>query len=114
MSTAVLPVLAGKLWGPAVRGAPTGRALTTRDASELASPARPLTVAPRLSAMAEPSTPVSATGARLGASGLTVTASVALVVVLRLPSASLVVAASESVKLASFVGVTVRLDSVQA
>src|ERR1700752_1329283 len=114
MSTAVLPALAVKLWVASGRGAPTGIPLTTGDASELASPVRLLTVAPRLSAMAAPSTPVSATGARLGASGLTVTASVALVVVLRLPSGSLLVAASESVKLASFVGVTVRLDSVQA
>src|ERR1700751_1373946 len=114
MSTAVLPVLAVKLLVPSVKVAPTGMALTTREASVLVSPVRPLTVAPRLSAMAAPSIPVSATGARLGASGLTVTASVALGGGLGLLSGALLVAASESVKLAWLVGVTVRLASDQA
>ena len=75
--------------------------------------ARPVTVVPRLSAIAEPSTPVSATGATVGAVGLTVIASVALVVVLRLPSASFSVAAMLSVKLLSLAGVMVRLDRLQ-
>ena len=42
----------------------------------------PFTVTPRFSAIAEPSTPVSATGVTVAASGLTVTASVAAVVTL--------------------------------
>src|ERR1700751_2172831 len=113
MSTEVLPVLAVKLWVPSVRVAPTGIALTVSDASVLASPVRPLTVGPRLSAMAAPSSPVSATGARLGASGLTVPASVALVAVLRLRSGAFAGAASEIVKLVWLVGVMVRLDSDQ-
>src|ERR1700746_4062536 len=60
-------------------------------------PVTPLTVAPRLSAMAAPSIPVSATGARLGASGLTVMASVALAVVLRLAWGRCVVGGSGDV-----------------
>src|ERR1700694_656048 len=88
-------------------------ALTMTDARLLLSPERLLTVAPRLRAMAAPSSPVAATGASDGASGLTVTASVAVAVVLRLPSASLVVAATLSVKFASLVGVIERLPRVQ-
>src|ERR1700694_3472018 len=80
-------------------------ALTMTDARLLLSPARLLTVAPRLRAIA-------ATGASDGASGLTVTCSVAVAVVLRLPSASLLVAATLSVKLASLVGVIERLARV--
>src|SRR5207253_1489979 len=112
-STAVWPADAVKLWLPSLSVAPTGIAPTTSEARLLLSPARPLTVAPRFSAIAAPSTPLSATGARVGASGLTVTVSVAVVVVLRLPSPSAVVAATLSVKLASLVGVIVRLDRVQ-
>src|SRR3979490_991483 len=88
-------------------------ALTTTVASELASPARPLTVVPMLSAIEAPSSPLLATGATVGASGLTVTASLAVVVVLRLPSASLAVAATLSVKLTSLVGVMARLARFQ-
>src|SRR2546423_447053 len=87
-------------------------ALTINDANELLSPASPLTLAPRFSATAEPSTPVAATGARVGVSGLTVTASVMLAVLV-LPSASSVVAVAVRVKFASLVGVTLRLDKVQ-
>src|SRR3977135_1538003 len=101
-------------------------ALTTTVARELASPARPLTVVPMLSAIDAPSIPLVATGATVGASGLTVTASVAVgvgglpvtasvavVVVLRLPSASRVVAATLRVKLASAAGVMARLARFQ-
>src|SRR6202521_5737340 len=88
-------------------------ALTTTVASALTSPARPLTVVPRLSAIDEPSSPLAATGATVGASGLTVTASVAVVVVLRLPSASWVVATTLSVKLTSLVGVMAKLARFQ-
>src|SRR6202158_4360859 len=80
-------------------------ALTTRVASALASPDRPLTVVPRLSAIEAPLSPLVATGATGGASGLTVSASLAVVLVLRLLSASLLLAATLSVKLASLVGV---------
>src|SRR6202049_4777011 len=103
-STEVLPALAVKVWVPSLSVAPSGMALTTTVARALASPARPLTVAPRLSAMAAPSRPLAATGARPGASGLTVTASLAVVVVLRLPSASRVVAATLRAKLAAAAG----------
>src|SRR6202171_6127339 len=88
-------------------------ALTTTVASALASPARPLTVVPILSAIDAPSSPLAATGATVGASGVTGTASVAVGVVLRLPSASLVVAATLSVKLTSLVGVMARLARFQ-
>src|SRR3979411_1292113 len=88
-------------------------ALTTTVARELASPARPLTVVPMLSAIDAPSLPRVATGATVGASGLTVTASVAVVVVLRLPSASRVVAATLRVKLASAAGVMAGLARFQ-
>src|SRR5207253_1528298 len=98
---------------PAVKSDPTGIALTTSEDRLLLSPAAPLTVTPRLSAIAVPSTPISATGATLGAVGFTVTSSVPLVVVDRLPSASFAVAAIPSVKFASFAGVMVRLDRFQ-
>src|ERR1700688_2973568 len=66
--------------------------------------------------MGEPIT-AATTGAgdhvSVGASGSTVISSVADVVELRLPSASLAVAAMLKVKLTSVVGVTVKLDSVQ-
>src|SRR6202165_1995625 len=88
-------------------------ALTTTVASELASPARPLTVVPRSSAIEAPSSPLAAAGATDGASGLTVTASVAVGVVLRLPSASRAVAATLSVKLTSLLGVMARLARFQ-
>src|SRR4030081_2814324 len=83
-------------------------ALTTPVARELASPARPLTVVPMSSAIDAPSIPLVATGATVGASGLTGTASGAVVVVLRLPSASRVVAATLRGKLAAAVGVMAR------
>src|SRR3977135_1184269 len=88
-------------------------ALTTTVASELASPARPLTGVPVLGAIAGPASPLLATGATVGASGLTVTASLAVVVVLRLPSASLAVAATLSGKLTSLVGGMARLAPFQ-
>src|SRR6202049_739805 len=88
-------------------------ALTTTVASALASPPRPLTVVPILSAIDAPSSPLAATGATVGASGLTVTASVAVVVVLRLPSASLGVAAALREKLMALVGVMARLARFQ-
>src|SRR3981189_2878262 len=88
-------------------------ALTITVASELASPARPLTVVPILSAIEAPSSPLLATGATVGASGLAGAASVAVVVGVRLPSASLVVAATLSVKLTSLVGVMARLARFQ-
>src|SRR3982074_3141636 len=88
-------------------------ALTPTGAGELASPARPLTVVPMLSAIDAPSIPLVATGATVGASGLTVTASVAVVVGLRLPSASRVVAGTLRVKLASAAGVMARLARFQ-
>src|SRR6202022_526616 len=99
-----LPAVAVNVCVPSLRVAPTGMAPTTNEASELASPARPLTVAPRLSAIGDPSSPVSATGASVGASGLTVTLSVAVVTALRLPSASRAVAAVLRGKLARWVG----------
>src|ERR1019366_2666994 len=43
--------------------APSGTALTTTVARELASPARPLTVVPMVSAIDAPSSPLVATGA---------------------------------------------------
>src|SRR6202023_3950731 len=88
-------------------------ALTTMVARALASPARPVTVVPMLSAIDAPSIPLVATGATVGASGLTVTASVAVVVVLRLPSASRAVAATLRGKLASLAGVMARLARFQ-
>src|ERR1700680_1454832 len=112
-STEVLPALAVKVCVPSLSVAPGGMALTTNVASALASPARPLTVAPRSSAIEAPSSPLAATGARLGASGLTVTASLAVAVVLRLPSASRLVAATPSVKLTSLAGVMARLARFQ-
>src|SRR5947209_6016447 len=89
-------------------------ALTTSAASELASPARPLTLAPRSSAIADPSRPVSARGASVGASGLTVTVSLALVGELRLQLGWAAGGASASVKLAVLVGVTVSAARFQA
>src|SRR3979490_2553062 len=88
-------------------------ALTTTVARELAAPARPLTVVPMLSAIDAPSIPLVATGATVGASGLTVTASVAVVGVLRLPSASRVGAATLGGKWASAAGVMARLARFQ-
>src|SRR5579872_5496981 len=66
------------------------------------------------SEIAVPSTPVAlAAQLRVGAVGLTVTASVAVPVVLRLPSASFSVALAVRVKFASLIVVTARLDKVQ-
>src|SRR6202165_4784191 len=113
--TEVLPALAVKLWPwPSLSVAPTGIALTSSDCSELLSPVRLLTLAARVpSVTAAPSVPgVLAPQVAVGASGLTVTASVTLAVLV-LPSASSVVAVAVRVKFASLVGVTVRLESVQ-
>src|SRR5438067_11963787 len=87
-------------------------ALTSSDCSELPSPARPLTVAASVpSVIAAPSVlGVLALQVSVGASGLTVTASVMLAVLV-LPSASSVVAVAVRVKFASLVGVTFRLGS---
>ena len=113
MSTIVLPTVAVKVCVPSVSLAPTGIALTTSEAKLFVSPVSLLTVAPRLSAMAEFSTPVTAKGVSVGASGSTVTVSVAVATVLRLPSISLTVAATLSVKLTSVADVTVRFDNTQ-
>src|ERR1700674_1218578 len=88
-------------------------ALTMTDARLLLSPERLLTVAPRLRAMAAPSSPVAATGASDGASGLTVTASVAGAVGRRWPSAAAGGGGPEGVKFVSLVGVIERLPRVQ-
>src|SRR5690348_4939238 len=112
-SMAVCPALAVKLWPlPSLRVAPTGMALTTSDARELLSPVIPPTVAlivPNL--IDEPSTPISAEGDQLtvAASGLTVTAAVACVVVLVFPSESAAVAAIPSVKFVSLGAVIVSV-----
>src|SRR6201998_2688229 len=98
---------------PSVSTAPAVAPLMFSVARLLLSPDRPVTVVPRLSVIAVPSTPVSAPGDTVGAVGFTVIASVAVVVVLRLPSASCSVAATVSVKLVSLVGVMLRLDRVQ-
>ena len=59
----------------------------------------------------DPSTPVAATGANVGASGLTVIASVAVVAVLSCPCESFCVAETLRLKFASLTGVMVRDDS---
>src|SRR5437667_338874 len=89
-------------------------ALTTSDCSELPSPDRKSAVeANRASVSAAPSVQsVIAAQVTVGVSGLTVTASVMLAVLV-LPSASSVVAVAVRVKFASLVGVTFRLDKVQ-
>src|SRR5437763_869297 len=91
----VCPALAVKLRPlPSRRVVPTVIPLTTSEAGELLSPAGPLTVALIVpSAIGEPSPPVSVDGDQLavGASGFTVTASVACVALI-LPSASRTVA----------------------
>src|SRR5207253_731427 len=92
---------------------PTGIALTTSEDRLLLSPAAPLTVKIGRASCRESVYPISATGATHGAVGFTVTSSVPLVVVDRLPSASFAVAAIPSVKFASFAGVMVRLDRFQ-
>ena len=80
----------------------------------LLSPVKPLTVTPRFSAIAEPSTPVSATGVTVAASGFTVTTSVVVVaVVLKLPSPSFSVAATVSVKLVALAALIVSADKFQ-
>ena len=59
------------------------------------------------------STPLAATGVTVGAVGLTVTDSVVVVVVLRLPLASFSVAATVSTKLLSLVGLIVSVARFQ-
>src|ERR1700726_3872364 len=88
-------------------------ALTTTVARALASPARPLTVVPMLSAIDAPSIPLVATGAPVGASGLKGTASGHVGVGLGLAPPSRVVAAALRVKLASAAGVMARLARFQ-
>src|SRR5262249_57892445 len=84
-STEVLPDVAVKLWPcPSLGVAASGMALITGECRLLAglSPLGPfslLRVSPRLRAIGEPSTPFPATGASVGASGLTETASVLVV-----------------------------------
>src|SRR5437763_805676 len=89
-------------------------ALTTSAASELASQIGRASRRARSSAIADPSRPVSARGASGGASGLTVTGSLALVGELRLRWASRVVAVTARVKLALLVGVTLSAARFQA
>jgi hypothetical protein len=114
-STVVVPVMAVNVLTPSVSIAPTGMALTTRDFRVLVSPARLLTVlvmAPRV--MPEPSTPDEGAAAQptVGATGVTVMASVVVEDVV-LPSASLVVVAMERLKLTSLAGVTFRAARFQ-
>ena len=98
---------------PSVKTAPAVAPLSFSVERLLLSPVKPLTVTPRFSAIAEPSTPVSATGVTVAASGFTVTASVVVAVVLRLPSLSFSVAATVSVKFVSFAGLMVSVDKFQ-
>src|SRR5436189_257373 len=89
-------------------------ALTKIVAAACRAPARALTLVARSRAMAAPSRPLAASGSTLGASGLTLMLSLALLVVLRLPSPSRAVAARLSVKLLALLGVTLRLARFQA
>src|SRR5436190_651260 len=84
-------------------------ALTSTLASALASPARGLTLVWSSGTMGARSRPLAATGSTLGASGLTLMLSLALLVVLRLPSPSRAVAATLSVKLLALLVVTAAL-----
>ena len=112
--TDVLPVVAVKVLTPSLSVAPTGMALIVSVARLLLSPARFLALAPRFKAIGDPSTPLAATGANVGATGLMVTVSLAVAVALRLPCASFSVAAMDSVNSAAFAGVILRLVRVQA
>src|SRR5437588_466054 len=76
-------------------------ALTTREASELASPARPLTLAPRSSAIRSEERRVGKECGTGGSREESMKMELALVGEVRLASASWVVAATASVKLAS-------------
>src|ERR1700722_13153138 len=109
--TDVLPVVAVKVLTPSLSVAPTGMALIVSVARLLLSPARFLAFAPRFNAIGDPSTPVTATGANVGASGLTVIASVAAVAALSCPCESFCVAETLRLKFASLTGVMVRDDS---
>src|SRR5260221_14685727 len=62
--------------------APLGILLSLTELRLLVSPVRPLTAMPRLSAIAWPADPDTAPGATVGVSGLTVTVSPALALVL--------------------------------
>src|SRR5947207_1596531 len=89
-------------------------ALTTSDCSEQVSPARPFTVAASVpSVIAAPSVlGVLALQVSVGASGLPVTASVMLAVLVR-PSPSTTLLPYATLFRSSLVGVTRRLDKVQ-
>src|SRR4029077_19799259 len=112
--TDVLPAVAVKVLTPSLSVAPTGMALIVSVARLLLSPARFLALAPRFNAIGDPATPVAAAGANVGATGLMVTVSLAVTVVLRLPCASFSVAAMDSVNSAAFAGVILRPVRVQA
>src|SRR5215475_14062196 len=90
--TDVWPVVAVKVLTPSLSVAPTGIALIVSVARLLLSPARFLGLAPIFNAIGDPSTPVTATGANVGAVGLTVIASVAVAAVLSCPCGSFCVA----------------------
>src|SRR5438105_2484727 len=79
----------------------------------LLSPVRPFTVTPRFSAIAEPSTPVSATGVSIAFCVLTVIASVLFALSLHDALPIFSVAATVSVKLVAFAGVIVSADRFQ-
>ena len=64
--TGVLPVVAVKVLTPSLSVAPTGMALIVSVARLLLSPARFLALAPRFKAIGDPSTPLAATGAKVG------------------------------------------------
>src|SRR4029077_8956572 len=112
--TDVWPVVAVRVLTPSLNVAPTGMALIVNVARLLLSPARFLALAPRFNVTGDPSTPLAATGANVGATGLMVTVSLAVAVALRLPCASFSVAAMDSVNSAAFAGVILRLVRVQA
>src|SRR5690348_9244420 len=101
-----------RLWMPSLRseerrvGKDSSSARLLAGVSPWAPPAL-FSVWPEWSAIADPSTPVLATGVTIGASGFTVSAAVLRVVVPRLPWGSVAVAATLSVKLVSFAGVIV-------
>src|SRR5438552_1326609 len=92
---------------------PTRMALARCGARLLLSPDRPVFVVPAEGGIRVDLVTGVQTCALVVAVGLTVTASVLVVVVLRLPSASFSVAETVSVKSLSLVGVMVRLDRVQ-
>src|SRR5512146_1923539 len=96
------PVIVSVLPLLLLRVVPLGRLLRVTAARLLLSPESPLTARPRLRGMAWPTLPATADGATVGASGLTVTASLAGALVALVLS----VTCTESEKLASLGGVS--------